>query len=126
MTWYYLLRYLLPLGWYEAWSVLCHLDDDLAHMLLRFQVRIPLDGFLERKDLVHDRANLARDEETVHVLEPQVPISELCAHRSPTRNHHSLLDRTDANATEGDGFVNQGTDRYTFITLCRRNMTNCL
>ena len=76
----------LPLRRYDAWSVLCHLDDDLAHMLLRLQVRIRLDGFLERKDLVHDRMDLASDEEEVHILEPKVPTSELCVHQSPTRN----------------------------------------
>ena len=50
-------------------------------MLLRLQVRVRIDSLLERKHLVHDRVDLTGDEETVHVLEPQVParVSELTA-----------------------------------------------
>ena len=84
-------------------------------MFLRLQVRVRFDGFLERKDLVHDRVDLACDKEMVHVFEPTVPVRQSCTHQPRTKN--SLLDRTNQNTAKRDGFVDRRTNRYTKVML---------
>ena len=90
-------------------------------MFLRLQVRVRLDGVLERKYLVHNRVDLPCDEQLVHVLESRAPTGEQHVHQPSARNDHSLLDRTDEKSAESDGFMDRGTDRYTVLTLRRRN-----